>query len=64
MAATDPILVLSSDDEATEVIVLYHILEVQGEEVENSFEGEEEEVGSSLATDMKSKLLRIREKLG
>ena len=38
LVATNPILVLSSDDEALEVIVLSLILEVQREEVEHSFQ--------------------------
>ena len=57
MVAANPILVLSSDDEVPEVIVL---------QVEHSFEGEgeEEKKGSSSAIDMPLKLLKIGVKSG
>ena len=63
MGITNPVLVLSSDNEAPKVIVLPLIPKAQREEVEHSFQREEEEV-FSLATVMPPRLLKIRVKPG
>ena len=57
MAATNPVLVSSSNDEASELTAFPHIREVQREQVEHSFKGEREgeEARSSSVTSMPPK---------
>ena len=62
LSAIDLVFVSISNNEVPEVIMLTLILEVQKEEVEHYFQGEEEEKGYNSAIAMPKKLLKIRVK--